>query len=190
MNRAGIVRHLRIAVVALVLGSALTTWVYSQSSKPSKRKGPNENDHAPLVTKDPIVKNAAEMIVDGRKIFRFDTYGDEAFWGDSLQLHQAIQGSRFGGVGPGVSPKTALALGLKVDSDALPVPFLRQLRRGQLDLDDVAVTLELLKRDAIVGVRGFFNAEGSLKSVGLTCAVCHSTVNDSIAPGVGQRLDG
>src|SRR5262249_31098721 len=129
-------------------------------------------------------------IHDGRSIFRYDTYGDEAFWGDALQLHQAIQGSRFGGVGPGVSPKTALTLGLKVDSDALPPQVLSALRQGKIHLDDVGVTLTLLKSDAVVGVKGFFNKDGSLKSVGLTCAVCHSTVNDSVAPGVGGRLDG
>jgi hypothetical protein len=162
--------------------SALTTPLYAQPS--------GTNDNAPLVTKDGIIKNAAVNIQDGQNIFRYDTYGDEAFWGDALQLHQAVQGSRFGGVGPGVSPKTALALGLKVDSDALPASVLNALRHGQIDLDDAGVTLALLKNDAVVGVKGFFNPNGSLKSVGLTCAVCHSTVNDAIAPGVGRRLDG
>src|SRR5690242_230143 len=166
----------------LVVGSALSTTVFAQSSNP--------NEKAPLVTKDGIIKSAAENIEGGRNIFRYDTYGDEAFWGDALQLHQAIQGSQFGGVGPGVSPKTALALGLKVDSDALPAQVLSALRQGQVNLDDVGVTLALLKNNAVVGVKGFFKADGSLKSVGLTCAVCHSTVNDSVAPGVGRRLDG
>jgi hypothetical protein len=164
----------------VVVGSVLT--IYAESS--------GRNERAPLVTKDSIIKNAAVNIQDGRNIFRYDTYGDEAFWGDALQLHQAIQGSGFGGVGPGVSPKTALALGLKVDSDALPTSVLNALRRGQVNLDDVSVTLTLLKNNAVVGVKGFFNPDGSLKSIGLTCAVCHSTVNDSIAPGVGRRLDG
>src|SRR5215831_6184720 len=121
-----------LAWVALA-GSVLTSTLYAQPS--------GANDHAPLVTKDPVMKEAARNIQDGRKIFRYDTYGDEAFWGDALQLHQAIQGSRFGGVGPGISPKTALALGLKVDSEALPAPVLSALRRGQIDLDDVGVTL-------------------------------------------------
>lgn len=157
------------------VGSVLTTRVYAQALPTSQ---------------DPVIQNAAALIQEGRHIFRYDTYGDEAFWGDALQLHQAIQGSQFGGVGPGISPKTALALGLKVDSDALPVPVRNQLRKGKIDLDDVRVTLALLENDAVVGVKGFFNTDGSLKSVGLTCAVCHSTVNDSMAPGVGQRLDG
>lgn len=108
---------------AFVAGSFLTNLVPGQSWE--------GNDHAPLVSKDRIIKNAAVTIEEGRNIFRYDTYGDEAFWGDALQLHQAIQGARFGGVGPGVSPKTALALGLKVDSDALPAHVLSALRRGK-----------------------------------------------------------
>jgi len=166
----------------VVAGSALIAPLYAQPS--------GANDQAPLVTKDSIIETAAANIQDGRNIFRYDTYADESFWGDALQLHQAIQGSRFGGVGPGVSPKTALALGLKVDSEALPAQVLSALRHGDINLDDVGVTLTLLKYDAVVGVKGFFNGDGSLKSVGLTCAVCHSTVNDSVAPGVGRRLDG
>src|SRR5215472_7231129 len=166
----------------VVVGSVFTNSLYAQS--------PGANDRRPLVTKDPLIKNAALNIQGGKNIFRYDTYGDEAFWGDALQLHQAIQGSQFGGVGPGVSPKTALALGLKVDSDALPRTVLSALRQGEINLDDVGVTLTLLKYDAVVGVKGFFNTDGSLKSMGLTCAVCHSTVNDSVAPGIGRRLDG
>src|SRR5262249_22001852 len=111
------------------VASILTTPLYAQSS--------DANDQAPLVTKDRIIKNASLNVQDGRNIFRYDTYGDETFWGDALQLHQAIQGSRFGGVGPGVSPKTALALGLKVDVDALPAQVLSALRQGQINLDDV-----------------------------------------------------
>jgi len=166
----------------VMFGAVITTPLYAES--------PGANDNAPEETKEGIIKNAALNIEDGRNIFRHDTYGDEAFWGDALQLHQAIQGSQFGGVGPGVSPKTALALGLKVDSDSLPGKVRSALREGKINLDDVGVTLALLKNDAVVGVKGFFNKDGSLKSVGLTCAVCHSTVNDSLAPGVGRRLDG
>src|SRR5664280_515007 len=161
-------------------------------SKRGHGKGKEKRDErsSPVVSKDPIVINAARMIGEGRQIFRFDTYGDEAFWGDTLLLHQAIEGTNFGGVGPGLSPSAALALGLKVDADALPPKVLNQLKRGQLDLNDPATTLALLKLDAVVGVKGFFNSDKSLRSVGLTCAVCHSTVNDSVAPGIGQRLDG
>src|SRR5438270_7400436 len=136
---------IKIGCVVLV-GSALSTLVCAQ---PAIVITP-----VSLVTSDRVLTNAAGIIQSGRNIFRYDTYGDEAFWGDALQLHQTIQGSRFGGAGPGVSPKTALALGLKVDSDALPPPVLRALVQGQINLDDVAVTLTLLKYDAVVGVKG------------------------------------
>ncbi|HEX6035817.1 MAG TPA: hypothetical protein VFY83_15360, partial [Anaerolineales bacterium] len=130
------------------------------------------------------------LIAEGKQIFRFDTFGDEDFWGGELRLHEAIEGEELGGVGPGVSPATALEVGLKVDVRALPQSLRRQLRRGQVDLNDPAVTLALLKLNAVVGVKGFFNDDGSLSSVGITCALCHSTVDDSFAPGIGRRLDG
>jgi hypothetical protein len=139
---------------------------------------------------DEILDNAHDMIAEGRRTFRFDTFGDEAYWGGQLRLHEAIQGAPFGGVGPGLSPRNALALGLKVDLDALPSKLIRQLEAGQVDLDDPAVTLALLKLKAVVGLTGFFNRQGTLRAVGIQCAVCHSTVDDSLAPGIGRRLDG
>jgi mono/diheme cytochrome c family protein len=139
---------------------------------------------------DEILDNAQDMIAEGRRTFRFDTFGDEAYWGGQLRLHEAIQGAQFGGVGPGLSPRNALALGLKVDLDALPSKLIRQLEAGQVDLDDPAVTLALLKLKAVVGLTGFFNRQGTLRAVGIQCAVCHSTVDDSLAPGIGRRLDG
>ena len=143
-----------------------------------------------LANADSISANAQQMIDQGRQIFRFDTFGDEAFWGDTLKLHLAIQGLKSGGVGPGVSPRTALAVGLKVDADALPHRLLKQLRRGEVDLDDPATTLALLKLNAVVGLTGFFNSGGTLRSIGIQCALCHSTVDNSVAPGIGSRLDG
>jgi len=137
-----------------------------------------------------VEQNASRMIQEGRRAFRFDTFGDEIFWGDTLKLHRAIEGERFGGVGPGVSPRTALAVGLKVDVDALPRDLVRRLRRGEVDLDDVAVTLALLHLNAVVGVTGHFNQNGSLNSAAIQCALCHSTVDDSLLPGIGKRLDG
>jgi hypothetical protein len=152
---------------------------------------------------DPVVENAEDLIRQGRQIFRFDTFGDQAFWGGALQLHKAIEGAAHGGVGPGLSPKAALAAGLKVDVDALPAALVAQLSSGKLDLDDPAVTLALLKLNAVVGVKGFFNSAGKLTSVGLQCAACHSTVDASQPalcagvvkpnPGtgcIGHRLDG
>ena len=131
-----------------------------------------------------------DLIAQGKQIFRFDTFGDEDFWGGQLRLHEAIEGSQFGGVGDGISPNTALAVGLKVDVQALPDSLQKQIRRGQVNLNDPAVTLALLKLNAVVGVTGFFNPDGSLSSVGIQCALCHSTVDDSFAPGIGKRLDG
>jgi mono/diheme cytochrome c family protein len=133
---------------------------------------------------------ASQVLAGGRHTFRFDTFGDEAFWGDTLKLHQAIQGSRFGGVGPGVSPKTALGVGLKVDVDALPPALVEDLKNGRVNLDDPATTLALLRLNAVVGVTGFFSGGATLRSFGIQCALCHSTVDNSLAPGIGHRLDG
>jgi cytochrome c peroxidase len=137
-----------------------------------------------------ITDNSESMMAEGRQTFRFDTFGDEAFWGNSLQLHLAIEGSNFGGVGPGLSPNAALSLGLKVDVDKLSPRIINQLRHNQIDLNDPAVTLLLLKRNAVVGLTGFFNPNGSLRSVGISCSLCHSTVNNSLTFGIGHRLDG
>jgi hypothetical protein len=143
-----------------------------------------------------IAQNERQLIQQGRQTFRFDTFGDEAFWGDTLKLHQAIEGSGFGGVGPGVSPAVALAVGLKVDADALPQSLADDVRAGRANLNSPATTLALLKLNAVVGLTGFFNADGSLKSVGIQCALCHSIVDNSFqAPGIppgniGRRLDG
>ena len=131
-----------------------------------------------------------QMLVEGRDTFRFDTFGDEAFWGDTLRLHTAIKGERLGGVGPGVSPRTALAVGLKVDVDALPGQLVADLKHGRVNLDDPAVTVELLRLNAVIGVTGFFNAQRDLDSIGIQCALCHTAVDNSLAPGIGHRLDG
>lgn len=137
-----------------------------------------------------IRSNAQKMMDEGRRIFRSDTFGSEAFWGDALKLHQAIAGEKLGGVGSGVSPKTALSVGLKVDVDALPSSLVDQLKAGQVNLDDPATTVALLKLNSVVGVTGFFDEKGNLRSMGIQCAFCHSTVDDSLVPGIGHRLDG
>jgi hypothetical protein len=137
-----------------------------------------------------IDRHASQMLEQGRQIFRYDTFGDEVFWGDTLKLHQAIEGERFGGVGPGVSPATALAVGLKVDAEALPPSVLNAVKHGDVNLDDPAVTLALLDANAVVGVTGRRDAGGGLASVGIQCSLCHSTVDNSVAPGIGRRLDG
>jgi len=141
--------------------------------------------------KPPAAESHAEALVSqGRQIFRFDDFGDNAFWSGALGLDKAIAGSANGGVGPGVSPKTALSVGLKVDANALPKSVLSALKAGKVDLNSPATTLALVKLNAVVGVKPHFKKSGALSSIGLTCAACHSTVNDSVAPGIGQRLDG
>lgn len=137
-----------------------------------------------------INRHAERMLAQGRETFRYDTFGDEQFWGDTLQLHRAFEGARFGGVGPGVSPSTALAVGLKVDFDDLPSSLVQSIRQGKVNLDDPATTLALLRLNSVIGVQGQFNPNGSLKSMGITCALCHSTVDNSLTKGIGHRLDG
>ena len=139
---------------------------------------------------DVIHRNTLAMLSEGRTTFRYDTFGDETWWGGTLRLHEAIEGSGLGGVGSGVSPKTALAVGLKVDVDALPAAVIAALEGGQVNLNDPATTLTLLRFNSVVGVTGFFNPQGTLSAVGIQCALCHSTVDDSFAPGIGRRLDG
>jgi hypothetical protein len=140
---------------------------------------------------DKVIEGSAQrMLKEGRQTFRYDTFGSEGFWGDTLQLHKAIAGEKNGGVGAGVSPKTALAVGLKVDADALPASLKEQIKAGKVSLDDPATTVALLKLNAVVGVTAFTNPDGGVRSMGIQCALCHSTVDDSFAPGIGKRLDG
>ena len=183
-------RFMTLATLLIIATAALfaADRVSTKSMPPAQKMG---GVHATKENWNAAVEhNAKSMFTEGQSIFRFDTFGDEVWWTDTLKLHQAIEGSKFGGVGGGVSPKTALSVGLKVDAAALPPAVVAGIKQGKVNLDDPATTLTLIKLNAVVGVQGKFNADGSLKSVGLTCAVCHSTVDDSFAPGIGQRLDG
>jgi hypothetical protein len=138
-----------------------------------------------------INDTSARLLKQGREVFRFETFGDEAWWTDTLQLHKAIAGKDHGGLGGGISPATALSVGLKVDIDALPKGIQNAVARGAIDLNDPAVTLALLKLDAVVGIKATVSGDGNtLQSIGVTCALCHSTVDDSFATGIGHRLDG
>lgn len=139
---------------------------------------------------DQVLKDATNLIEEGRQTFRHETFGDEDFWGGALKLHQAIAGAAHGGVGAGVSPATALSVGLKVDVDVLPQSVKDGIVNKTVPLDDPATTLALLDLDAVVGVKGFSDGKGGLQSAGITCALCHSTVDDSLAPGIGHRQDG
>jgi hypothetical protein len=160
------------------------------AARRARARRPTRRPH-PRPGLDVAMENAETLIEQGRQVFRFDTFGDEDFWGAQLRLYEAIEGAAHGGVGPGLTPRQALGLGLKVDAEALPPSLFEKLRHGMVDLDDPATTLALLKLNAVIGVTGFSNARGTaLRSVGLQCAVCHSTVDDAVAPGIGRRLDG
>ena len=129
--------------------------------------------------------NQAALAVQGKQIFRFDTFGDEAFWTDRLRMHEVI--------GSAVSPTAALLVGLKVDAEALPAAVVEGIRNGTVDLASPETTVVLLKFDAVVGLKGTVqtvNGRDTLTRVGTTCALCHSTVDNSFAPGIGKRLDG
>src|SRR5437588_4981820 len=171
------------------LVSVSVLWLLTLALAVGRSRFGEQQETAKQPVMDPV-QNAEQKVKRGRSTFRFDTFGDEAFWGGTLKLHQAIEGARFGGVGPGVSPRTALAVGLKVDVEALPRNVLEQIEKGRVNLDDPAVTLALLKLNAVLGVTGQFNPNGSLKSMGIQCAFCHSTVDNSFTFGIGRRLDG
>jgi len=182
-------------LVIIPIFTVLASMGASPQSAMSGPTGSGKNAEGP-VSEQPssfdnvISQNVQTKMKQGRQVFRYDTFGSEAFWGDKLQLHKAIAGEKNGGVGSGVSPKTALSVGLKVDSDALPASLKDQLKAGKVDLDDSATTLALLKLNSVVGVTAFFDKSGRIRSIGIQCALCHSTVDNSFAPGIGKRLDG
>jgi hypothetical protein len=150
---------------------------------------PKKHGGAPF--KDVVRANADKMFIDGQQVFRFDTFGDEAFWGGKLRLHEPIAGEKHGGTGPGLTPKQALAVGLKVDTDQLPAPVVALLKAKKVDFDDPKYTILLLQHDAVVGVKAIWDdKKQNITSIGITCGFCHSTVDDAIQPGVGRRLDG
>jgi hypothetical protein len=156
-----------------------------ESPKKAKRE---KSDQAgvPDAWNSSINENASELLAKGKAVFRFETFGDEAFWTDKLQLHKAIADKGAGGIGEGLTPKAALAAGLKVDLDVLPESVKEQIKEGKI-LDDTDATLALIKLNAVIGIVGNFEG-GQLKSVGVTCAICHSTVDSET--GIGKRLDG
>ncbi|HEY9284652.1 MAG TPA: hypothetical protein VIP46_14445 [Pyrinomonadaceae bacterium] len=190
--RAHAVRVLKLTLVLLTAAVAILLFTgHSDAQKTdAQASGRGKGNGKPPAGSEQLTDaNAQRMLAEGKKTFRDDTFGDEAFWSDALQLHRAIAGARNGGVGPGVSPRTALTVGLKVDSDALPGSLASDLRHGRVNLDDPATTLALLKLDAVVGLKGTFEGD-RLRAVGVSCALCHSTVDDSLAAGIGRRLDG
>lgn len=134
---------------------------------------------------DDVAAGQAALVEQGRQIFRYDTFGDEAKWTDALRMHEVISAA--------VDPLTALSVGLKVDAQALPAAVVDGIRNGAIDLTQPATTIALLKLDAVVGLKATVdtvNGQDVLTRIGITCALCHSTVDDSFAPGIGKRLDG
>jgi hypothetical protein len=174
-----------LSLMALLAVSLIGTTAAAQQSPPAKAQAEEGSFNAA------IRENARRLFVEGREIFRHDTFGSEAFWGGKLQLHRAIAGEKFGGVGSGLTAKQALQVGLKVDTAKLPRILVEAIKGGSVNLENPDTTLELLRADAVVGVKGVFdNNNKNLVSIGITCAICHSTVDDSLVKGIGRRLDG
>ena len=168
--RAGLLVYL-LAMTFVVSGAAGTSQESASSSKAQYGRDTDRRDD----------DRRGDPRREGQNIFRYDTFGDEQLWTNVLRMHEVL---------PSIDPATALAVGLKVDVKALPRAVIDALRAGQVDLTDPAVTVELLRLNAVVGVKGSVNAQGQLTTVGITCALCHSSVDNSFAPGIGRRLDG
>ncbi|MCB1036582.1 MAG: hypothetical protein KDD47_22345, partial [Acidobacteria bacterium] len=164
-GRAGLALGLLLAA-----GSSLAFQVAERTEPPEK-----------AAAADPALENAEKLISQGRATFRYDRLGSHTFFSRTLKLHRALAT---------LSPRTALSVGVKVDSEVLPREVVEALLAGAVDLDDPAVTLALFRLNAVVGVVGEFTEDGTLFEAGITCALCHSTVDDSVAPGIGRRLDG
>ena len=136
-------------------------------------------------SRDNSAAEQAALVAQGKQIFRFDTFGDETQWTDTLRMHEVIRSA--------VDPTTALSVGLKVDAEALPAAVVTGIQNGSVDLKSPGTTVALLKLNAVVGLKGTvetINGKDMLTRVGVTCALCHSTVDNSFAPGIGKRLDG
>ncbi len=163
---------MRSAPVAAVLGLIGTlTLACSDTVQPSPEP--------PEPTLDPA------LVAQGKEIFRYDTFGDEVFWTDTLRIHDVITAA--------VTPELALSLGVQVDIDAIPASVRDAIAAGKVDLKSPATTVTLLKLGAVVGLMGHvetIDGRDTLTSIGVTCAFCHSTVDNSFAPGIGRRQDG
>lgn len=173
-----------LALAAGLLAASLATPVPDAGARgraPHRPPFAGRHPLAPLHDGLAPFRDVLRLTAEGQEIFRFDPFGSEAFWGERLRLHEALAQA---------PPAALLALGLKVDAAALPRDLVARLRAGRLDLDDPRNTLALLRLRAVVGVTGRFDDAGRLVSVGIQCALCHSTVDDALAPGVGRRLDG
>ena len=157
-------------VVALTAGAALggcgTTKPASEGTQPAATPDRAATD-----------ETSADLVAEGQRVFRFDTFGDEQLWTDTLRLHEVVEKN--------VDPTTALEVGLKVDADVLPPGIL-----DKVDLKSPATTVALLKMNAVVGIQATVDSNDHIVRLGVTCALCHSTVDDSVMPGIGRRKDG
>lgn len=153
---------------------------------PGCKTGAPPPEEEPQAAADTAARDmSAETVAMGQQVFRHETFGDEQFWSDTARMHEVIQKS--------VSPELALSVGLKVDAAAIPPDVAQAIKDGKVNLKDPATTVTLLKLNSVVGLKGTVESVGgkdSLVRVGITCALCHSTVDNSFAPGIGQRLDG
>ncbi|HYU53180.1 MAG TPA: hypothetical protein VEK37_09565, partial [Gemmatimonadaceae bacterium] len=165
--------HRFAAVLILVVGAACATQTPEMSPGTPTGAAPVTDDFSP------------QTLAAGRQVFRFETFGDEQFWTDTARMHEVVQKS--------VSPTTALSVGLKVDADAIPADVAAAIKAGKVDLNDPATTVTLLKLNAVVGLKGTvttLNGKDNLTRLGITCALCHSTVDNSFSKGIGHRKDG
>ncbi|HKP31527.1 MAG TPA: hypothetical protein VJT83_02330 [Chitinophagaceae bacterium] len=175
-----------VLITSILLFITATQFIQCKTTKTDTRNSMDISGDADEFD-DAIKQNSKDLYEKGRAVFRYETFGDEAFWTDQLQLHKVIADQKHGGTGKGLSPKEALAAGLKVDLAILPKGLRNQIKEGKF-LDDPWITLRLIRMNAVLGVVGKFDNDGNLKTIGLTCAVCHSTV--SHPSGIGKRLDG
>src|SRR5687767_8345024 len=164
---------LALGTLVLVLAACSPKSAREEPGQIPTGAGPARDDHSP------------QTLAEGQRIFRFETFGDEQFWTDTARMHEVVQKA--------VSPRTALSVGLKVDAAAIPADVAQAIKAGQVDLESPATTVTLLKLNAVVGLKGTVNTVGgrdTLVRLGVTCALCHSTVDNSFARGIGRRIDG
>ena len=183
-------KHFLLLVLFGIISFVIISMSLIQCTNSSNGQTTTAKENNNTESDDPVSINARQMLDEGKQTFRFETFGDETYWTDALQIHKAIAGEKNGGIGAGLSPNAALGLGLKVDMDVIPADVAAAIKAGKVNLDDPAVTLTLLQLNAVVGVKGTFDAKKVLVSIGLTCASCHSTVDNAFSPGIGHRLDG
>jgi hypothetical protein len=179
----------RVGWVGGLLAAALGVWACQPGPRTVEAKSAATPEETRAGDDVRVEEHARKLFDEGREVFRYDTFGSEAMWGGKLRLHEAILGEKQGGVGAGLSAKKALELGLKVDVGKLPKSLTEAIQGGKVDLEDPGTTAALLRAHSVVGVKAILDGE-RITSIGLTCAFCHSTVDDSLTKGIGARLDG